>query len=536
MIGMLFVLFSVTGCDRQEDQSASAITKRTGKKIVIDIRYPFASTCFPGSERIENGAIWFINTLIHSRLFVPDNTDGLEPDLAIAWDASPDYTNWTVSIRRDALWHNGEPVTVGDVVYSLESLMNEQSYGTFDIPIHTLIQAIDVLEDYTLSIVLTRSDPDFLFKIWRCIIVPKPLKNTSECRESPIGSGPFKFDYKKGDQEVGLVADDAYYRGRPDIDQVIFHYEPNSKVSWERLLTGEADIAHEIDASDFERIKQYEDQFYFDRKNMEYSILLFNTTRPPFDDPRVRLALAHAIDKESMIDRFLKGNAVLACGPLGCNPSFHNPELKPVPYDPEKALELLQTAGWLRNEPKGILEKNERNFELTLSFIQELALDRKVAECLAIYLEDIGIRVHIEAVPLFELVRRYAYNDEFQAVLTEFTPAADGLFENTQRIWSPVEGKKAAAGCFEDSQVTELFQRAVQEQDASKKTQIFYQIDTRLASLQPGVFLFQRMRLNVMSRRITLPSAFHLNDRGLLQLWRASIVEPPRGTSHPPAQ
>lgn len=488
---------------------------RTKNSIHIDIPTPLLSL----SPADPNSGSSFALPLIYSYLAVPDENDQLEPDLAESWSYDPASFTWTINLRKNALWHDGRHVSAKDVK---NCLLNNPAIDHS--AIHSLVKDIIVTADYSLRIALKENDPDFLKKIWTYEIFPIPQPGDEHYYNHPIGSGPFTFNYKDGDRELGLTANPNYFKGKPSIDQIVIHYEKSKEKSWERLLTGETDIVYEMDPIEYDMIKKYRDKFYFNlRIAPSYSILLYNINDPLFSDQNVRTALSYAIDKKLIIERFLKGYGELATGPIFPESCYHNPSVKPIPYDLKKALELLESAGWSRSKEDGYLYRRAKRFEFTLSFFENIHIDQDIAKHIQLCLDDIGIKVHVQKCRFSRLLERFTRNDKFQAVLTQIQGIADTNL--LHEMWCPVDGKKALIGSFEDPLVTDLFKKAVKEHDPRKKKELFYEIDARMASLQPGTFLYQKTKLDVMSRRIDFPFNFSMDNRGIASLWRASIKE-----------
>ncbi|MBW2646896.1 MAG: hypothetical protein JRE23_12110, partial [Deltaproteobacteria bacterium] len=153
---------------------------------------------------------------------------------------------------------------------------------------------------------------------------------------------------------------------------------------------------------------------------------------------------------------------------------------------------------------------------------KESQVEKKVAEYIKLCLNDIGIRVGLQALAFAEIKERYLRNNQFQAVITELdTPHRKP--EYLQHIWSSHRSKRSIAGCFEHSEVTRLIRRAFDEKEPLKQKELFYEIDTLLTSLQPGTFLFQKSAIDVMSKRFTLPSPFSLKHDGIYRLKYASL-------------
>ena len=512
---LVFLTALIVSC---EGSDTSSTKKKPENENVLRYDVNVSLTSLNPTEVGGSGSNYTF-PLLYSYLFVPNANGKLEPDLALKWTYDPQSFTWTIHLRRDALFHNGQPVTSKDVKYSLEAgLENLRPY------LSSLIERISLSSDTVISIRLKKDDPKFLHKIWDVEIVPQPNESKIDYYNHPIGSGPFKFKYRKGEKEVGLVANDHYFHGRPSLDGVVFYFQPDKEKAWTRLLSGDTDIAQEISPKNYEMMRQYEKRYYFDLYPLRYySILLYNTADPLFAEPKVRMALSHAIDREYIVKEILRGFGVVSVGPMGVNSPFHNPEVKPIPYNPQKGLELLKQAGWSYEKSDGYLKKDGRRFEFTILVFEESQIEKKVAQYLQLCLNDLGIKVHLESLPHLELLRRYHRNNAFQAVLTE----ASGVYRDPEFmkwVWTPDLSERSEAGSFEHPEVTRLIRRALDETDPLKQKKCFYEVEALITSLQPGTFLFHKTAIDVMSKRFTLPYPFSLTYEGISRLRYASLA------------
>jgi peptide/nickel transport system substrate-binding protein len=202
-------------------------------------------------------------------------------------------------------------------------------------------------------------------------IIPFPEALSAEFDSHPIGSGIFQFKTREN-QKIILEANSQYFYGKPLIDKVIFYCEPDKEKTWKRLLDDKTDMAYEITPRNYQIMKYSKARFYFRHYTLPfYSILLYTTYDPLFKSPRVRQALTRAINRKQIIQDILSGYGKLAISPLSLSSPYHDPGLKPLPYDPEKALLLLKEDGWSLNRKTGYLEKDGNPFEFTLYVIKK---------------------------------------------------------------------------------------------------------------------------------------------------------------------
>lgn len=458
-----------------------------------------------------------IHPFLYSYLCVPDENGDLKPDLAVRWNYDPSVFEWTIEIRNNAQFHDGTPVTAQDVKFSIQSCLAGPR-KCFKNP----IKRIDNLSSTLINIALNNNDPEFLNTIWDMNIVPEHKAGSRDFANHPIGSGPFKFKSRRGDQSVELVANDDYYAGKTLLEGVTFFYQEDKEKSWTRLLAGETDIAHEITPKNYRMMAYVKNRFHFNSYTLPwYSILLYNTNDPLFSDARVRQALTHAINRPGIVETTLNGYGKVAVGPMGIDNVYSDPKQTFLPYDPQKALDLLRLAGWSLDKNRQYLEKDGKPFEFTILCFKEGFVPIQVARSIVLNLNEVGIKAHTKLLPYKELCRRYSRNNQFQAVLAEFKTVHQP--DSIARVWTPLIDNASEAGCFDDQDITRLARILISENCPEKTTAICHLLDARIAFLQPGTFLYHKIVFDVMSARISLPFPFSLTQAGASRLWRATI-------------
>ena len=509
-------LFVITGCDPPLSQAPEPRPSRDNT-LHIDVSYAFGT--LDPTRPVTSGCNC-IFPLLFSYLFVPGPDGELEPDLATAWSYDPDERAWTIHLRSDARFHTGDPVTATDVIYSLTALSEELRPALGE-----QVDAITRLADSAVEIRLNADDPEFPKKIWDIDIIPESGPDRFDYYKNPVGSGPFRFASRNKAEEVVLEANPDFYGGRPKLDNVVFYFEPDQDRSWTRLLAGRTDIAAEITPEHYEMIQRFEDRFHIDRYTLKYyTILLYNTYDPLFSDPSVRTALTLAIDRQAMVRDILRGYGRVATGPMGVDSPYADPDIKPLPYDPKSSIRSLIAAGWRYDSVGRYLHKDGQPFAFTLLVPRESTIKKQAARQIQLNLNDIGIKVHLEALPLDELVAKYRRNTAFQAVLTEFRGAYRNP-ESLEEYWSSNLGRPAAAGRFSQPDLDDLFRKSRLETKPFEKRRLIHELEELFIELQPGTFLFHQTALDVMSRRFSLPCPFTLSYQGISRL-RHAIINP----------
>ncbi|HYA42571.1 MAG TPA: ABC transporter substrate-binding protein [Syntrophobacteraceae bacterium] len=447
----------------------------------------------------ESDCALIVFNFLYSYLFAMKGNGQLEPDLAARWDYDKASFTWTIQIREGAQFHDGSLVTASDVAYSLSRDMEMALPSEY-----SLLDRITSTDERMISVRLKKDDPVFLQKIAGFPIVKQPKTVDAEDSRYPIGSGPFQFEYRIGNSEIGLVANEHYYLGRPAVDKVVFYYQPVKERSWARLLAGETDLALGIEPQDYRIMEHYGDRFFFRTEVEPFIItLLYNTHDIYLSDSRVRIALSCAIDREYIVRVILGGMGVVPPGNLGYYCSLFDSSLKPTPYDPSRSMQLLREAGWTY-DPQGLyLQKDEKPFDLTILSFEQNRLHESIARYVQLCLSDLGIRVYIQPVPFDELLQRYWRKADFQAAITEFSDGPKSL--NDPLINLPLlQWQRLVA----NPRIAWIADRLSQETDSSRRKALLDELNSLLDSFQPATSLVQKTSLDVLSKRFVLPCGF----------------------------
>jgi ABC-type transport system substrate-binding protein len=296
--------------------------------------------------------------LLFSGLVTLDSDLQVVPDLAESWEIDDTGTVYRFHLHPDATFHDGKPITAQDVVYSIDracdpergSVKRCQSYLDDIVGAKersegevTSIAGLEAIDDHTLQITIDAPKPYFLSKLTYPTSFVVQKENVEETRGKwtahPVGSGPFKM-VENSHTGMVLGAFDDYYRGRPNVDQLVFNYRGQSMNLYER---GELDVI-EVGAEYIDRVLDPNDPLHKDLRIVSQAdvwYIGFNTTMPPFDDPNVRRALAHATNKKAIAEIALNKMVLPADGILPPGIPGYNPQLEGLVYDAQLAADAM---------------------------------------------------------------------------------------------------------------------------------------------------------------------------------------------------
>ena len=215
-------------------------------------------------------------------------------------------------------------------------------------------------------------------------------------RLNPVGTGPYRFVEWVKDDHVTVEANPAYWGGAPSIKTVVFKIIPDPATRIAALQTGEVDLVYDVPPERAAELRRDSKVRIEAIPGLRILFFAFNTRKPPFDNVRVRQAVNYAVDKRAIINRVLLGYGVQRAATTSPPIAGYVPDLKPYPYDPEKAKELLREAGF----PNG--------FEFTLAAPRGRYLkDAEIAEAVAGQLAKVGITANLFIRPWPTFWERY---------------------------------------------------------------------------------------------------------------------------------
>lgn len=342
-----------------------------------------------------------------------DETGAIRPDLAKSWEISADGLSYTFHLVPDAVFHDGEKLTSADVKFSLDRARGPDSVNAQK-PLYTVIDRIDTPDPLTVVLHLAHPDGQLLFDLGlgdASIVTPKTAAGD---RQHPIGTGPFMFkSWTPGDRIV-LVRNPHYRDPKlPMLDTVTFRFIADPAAQVAALLAGDVDVFPLMEATESLPRFQNDPRFKVVIGSTEgKTILAMNNGVKPFNDIRVRKAVAYAIDRKAVIDGAMFGYGT----PIGSHFSPNSPGYVDLtglyPHDPAKAKALLAEAGY----PNG--------FETTLK-LPPPAYARRGGEIIAAELAEVGIKAKIVPVEWAEWLKTVFKGKNYDMTIVSHTEPMD---------------------------------------------------------------------------------------------------------------
>jgi peptide/nickel transport system substrate-binding protein len=321
------------------------------------------------------------------RRAVKDGQLAHEPGLAASW-SSVNPTTWEFKLRPNVKFHNGEDVNAEAVKFSIERVLNPDQKARWRWAFVD-IERVEVVDPLTVRIVTKRPFPTLVTNLAFAmpIVPPKYVKEKGDAfvATRPVGSGPFKFVRWRKDDELVLEANESYWGGAPKIKTLIWKPIPEESTRVAALVGGQIDIARGVPPS---LVKQIEGNARTRVAKvpsaLNIHVVLDTLTDGPLKDVRVRQAINYGVDKEGIIKSVLEGNGAAVGGPLTPVMFGYDAQVKPYPYDPERAKKLLADAGFAQglsltlNVPSGRYIKDKEAGEAIGGQLQKIGVKTQV--------------------------------------------------------------------------------------------------------------------------------------------------------------
>jgi peptide/nickel transport system substrate-binding protein len=437
----------------------------------------------------------------HAGLVSVDTATG-EPELELAKHIerkSP--TQYEVTLHEGLTFHDGEPLTAEDVEYTLMELdtdpVNSPYAGTT-----RRIESLEIVDDHHISITLEEPYAPFINDL-ALGVVPKHLcGGKPQCPEQSVGAGPFKFTRQDGDKLFVFEKFDNYVGGAPSLDRVIFKAVEDDNT---RLLALLGNTAHLVqNAVQPLMLPVVEDAEKLEMKSapsFKYTYLGLNLEHEILDDVRVRRALAHGIDRKAIVEYKFQGYARLSTGMLAPNHWAYEPDVRRYEYDPERAKELLDEAGFPDPDGDGPKTRFELEFKVSASKFR-----KSVADLIAHQLARIGVAVKVRA---YEWGTFFAdiKSRNFAMTTLQWPSVLDpGLYRwifHSENIPS-AENRSAGAnrGAYRNPEMDKLLEKGQRETDPEKRKAIYSDIQKILARDLPYISLWHEDNIAIMQENV----------------------------------
>jgi peptide/nickel transport system substrate-binding protein len=409
-----------------------------------------------------------------------DRDGKVQPLLAESWEISPDGLTYTFRLRRDVKFHDGTNFDSADVKFAFDRARAPTSTNAQK-QIFAPIETIETPDPATVVIKLKEPSGNFLYYLgWGDAVIVAP-ESAETNKSNPVGTGPFKFkSWTRGDR-VELTRNPDYWQsGKPKLETVTFRFINDPQAQVAAIRAGDVDAFPNMGAPELFADLQKDPRFKAVAGNTEgETVAGMNNARKPFDDPRVRRALMHAIDRKALVEGAYSGFGQ----PIGSHFSPNHPAFVDttgvVPYDPEKAKALLKEAG-------------QENLSFSIKTPQ-MAYASRSAELIAAMLSEIGVDVRIVPTEFpAKWIEEIFRNKDYEMTVVSHTEPLDIEIYARDNYYFNYKNDRFRAAIREAGKTPDEAARFAKYQEAQKI----------LAEDVPALFLFQLPKLGVWNAKL----------------------------------
>ncbi len=445
MLGALVVGFAITACTAEPipTESSSVPADKTesasgsSEQIILAIGGESEEGYDPTLGWGRYGAPLFQSTLLKR-----DENLNIVNDLATDYSVSEDRKTWTVTIREDALFSDGKPLTAADVAYSFNKAA--ESGGLTDV---TQLEKATATDSKTVELKLKEPQSTFVNRLITLGIVPEHAHDQNYAR-NPIGSGPYKMVQWDEGQQLIVEANPDYYSEAPGIQRLVFLFveEDSAFAAAKASQVQVAAVPQSLAVQTIDGMKLY-DVTSVDNRGLLFPYLPANSKKTADGDPvgndvtadlAIRQAVNYAIDRQALVDGILEGYGSPAFGPVS-GLAWEEPKANIANAQPDKAQKILAEGGWADSNGDGIVEKNGLKAEFTILYKADDSIRQALALATAEMLKPIGIQANVEGKswddiePLMHsnvVVFGWGSHDQTEMYNLYYSQAAQGDYNN----------------------------------------------------------------------------------------------------------
>lgn len=386
----------------------------------------------------------------------------LQPELAQSWEVEQGDRAIVFKLQPNVKFHDGTPFDATAVKWNIEKRLDAATGSPQREQLLPIIESVEAVDPLTVRFVLKGTFPGLLALLGERpgFMVSPTAYEKGDFAAAPIGTGPFVFkEWVRGSRLVVEKNTSYWEKGRPYLDSVVFQDLAGSVIGVQRLTTGELDFVPDLSPQEIRPLES-RDGIHLEPITVgRWYSLQFQVDKPPFDNPKLRQAIAHAVDRKKINDIVMLGRGIVSEGPTPAGLWWYDETLKSLPYDPEKAKQLLAESG------------HKGGLAVPLSAPQITAF-QQISQLVQEQLAAVGITATLEPV---------SSNDWYARIVdgaTNFTPTRgtqrpdpDGLlyllyhskgFQNTTK--------------YKNDEVDAMLDKARQIYDQEERTKLYAQI------------------------------------------------------------
>jgi len=373
-----------------------------------------------------------VDRLLFSSLIRFDPSGIPQPDLAESWGISADGTIYNITLRANAVWQDGTPITSDDVLFTINLLRSE--YSAYSADVRSLWDQVEItrLDEKNIKFILAEPFVPFLDYLTFGILPEHILETTAadqlsnaEFNLAPVGSGPYKLDHLSVEDGqingVVLTVSENYFGQHPFMEQVVFRYYPTAEEALTAFNQGEVLGINHIPVEDIGTVCANPNLSCYSSRFPRLSMILFNLGNndvPFFQEKKIRRALMDGLNRQWMVDYLLHSQAVITNSPILPQTWAYYNGSDQFGYDSEKAINDIKDAGYLLPPEGSIRTKDNIAFSFTMIYPDD-DTHKKLAQAIQQDWAVIGVEVKLQPIPYESLFIDYLIPRNYQAALVD---------------------------------------------------------------------------------------------------------------------
>lgn len=446
-----------------------------------------------------------VDRLLYSGMLRIDDRGLPQADLATAWGISRDGTIYNFSLNPKAVWHDGQPVTSDDIIFTIQMMSSDDSPLPADIRDFWKQIEINRLDAKTVQFKLPEPFAPFLDYLTFGVLPAHLLGDLTSAdlvndpfNLHPIGSGPYRFDHliTNEGQIIGVVLapfKDYYARGAY-IDQIALRYYPNASTAYAAYQAGDIAGIGNVTLDILPKVLTEKSLNIYTTRLPSMTMILLNLDNPPvkfFQDVNVRKALIQGLNRQGMIDTLRSGQAILADGPIFPGTWAYYDGIEHYSYNPNQAIDLLRQAGFTIPASGGDIRTSEDGSQLSFELLYpDDSEHTPLAKAIQRDWAALNVQVTLTALPYDQLVSEHLDTRNYQAALVDMnlsrSPDPDPYpFWHQTQITSGQNYSK-----WDDRQASEYLEQARITTDLAERTRLYNNFQVRWSQELPAIPLY----------------------------------------------
>lgn len=425
-----------------------------------------------------------------------------KPGLARSWEMMDNGKRVRFNLRTDVFWTDSVKVSASDVEFTYQKQIDDK----IDWPgasVKDRIKSINVINDSTIDFIFDEPYTYQLMDINEGVILPRHVYNHVESENwqdidftnNSVTNGPYKLKSWVPNQFIELVNNELYYEtGLPKIKHIIFKIVPDKTQLLTQLKTGEVHVMEGVPPQDAVRMTKEKNNIIIEHfPYAQYVQINWNMYSFLFQDKNVRMALTHAIDRQTLVNHLLQGYGQINKSPIHSMLWAYNPELNDVYYSPDEAKQLFAGAGWTDSNGDGYIDKDNTDFEFRLMTNIGSQVREDALVIIQEMLKKVGVRVIPQRLEWSVYVEKLMARD-YDAVLIGMMSASKvDVFPVWHSSMCGADGFNLS--CYKNKEIDDLIMSARQIVDRQAAIPLWYKLQDIIVNDQPATFLWIPERL-----------------------------------------